>query len=52
MIILDMLSQLAIWQERARSRYWLLQLDDHLMQDIGMTEHLLAAEARKPWWRA
>lgn len=50
-IILDMLAQFALWQDRARSRRMLLQLDDHLLQDIGMTEDMLAAETGKPWWR-
>jgi len=52
MIILDMLAQFALWQDRARSRRMLLQLSDHLLRDIGLTEDLLAAEAGKPWWHA
>lgn len=52
MIILEMLTQIALWQERLQSRRMLQQLDAHLLQDIGMTEDLLAVETSKPWWRA
>lgn len=51
MMIFEILTQLAFWQERLRSRRMLLQLDDRMLQDIGMTEDTLASETGKPWWR-
>jgi uncharacterized protein YjiS (DUF1127 family) len=52
MIVLEMLTQLALWQDRIRSRRMLLQLDDHLLQDIGETKDMRASETGKPWWLA
>lgn len=51
MIILDILTQLAMWQDRFRSRRMLAELDDHLRQDVGLSEDMMASEISKPWWR-
>lgn len=45
-------NSLALWRERAHGRRLLLELDERLLKDIGMTESAAAAEAAKPWWRA
>lgn len=40
------------WYERARQRSQLKQLDDRLLDDIGVTRAQAEAEARKPGWTA
>lgn len=40
-----------LWHERMRSRRLLLQMDERLLKDIGMTQASAQAEASKPWWR-
>jgi uncharacterized protein YjiS (DUF1127 family) len=42
------------WQERIRTRRQLTRLcdlDDHILQDIGLTRSGLRCEAEKPFWR-
>lgn len=46
---LDLLSS---WQERARGRYQLTHVDDHLLRDIGKTRTDIALEIQRPFWRA
>jgi uncharacterized protein YjiS (DUF1127 family) len=45
------LDVLRIWQDRCRSRRTLRQLDDWLLQDVGLSRAVAAREARKPFWR-
>ena len=40
------------WQDRARQRHNLLEMDDHLLRDIGLSRADLENEATKPFWRA
>ena len=40
------------WQERARQRHRLGQMDDHLLRDIGLSRADLEHESAKPFWRA
>jgi uncharacterized protein YjiS (DUF1127 family) len=45
---------LALWRRRIRTRAELRKLgalDDHVLQDIGMTRSQLISEASKPFWR-
>jgi len=39
------------WQERAEQRYRLAALDDHRLQDLGLSRADAMAEAAKPFWR-
>ena len=42
------------WRERVRTRRHLARLcglDDHILQDIGLTRSELRCEAEKPFWR-
>ncbi len=41
-----------VWQERARARRQLAELDDHLLRDIGVDRDSLRHEIDKPFWRA
>jgi uncharacterized protein YjiS (DUF1127 family) len=38
------------WQERWRQRQCLRDLDDHLLEDIGLTREQALDEARKSFW--
>ena len=40
------------WQERARQRHRLGEMDDHLLRDIGLSRADLEYESSKPFWRA
>ena len=39
------------WWDRAWQRHHLLQLDDHLLKDIGLTRGDVEREAAKPFWK-
>ena len=40
------------WQDRARQRHRLGEMDDHLLRDIGLSRADLEHESAKPFWRA
>lgn len=44
-------SALAEWHRRARERHQLMELDDRLLKDIGITRSDAYREWRKPFWR-
>lgn len=48
----EVLATLRLWRRRARQRLELQGLDDHILQDVGLTREQVLAEARKPFWRA
>jgi uncharacterized protein YjiS (DUF1127 family) len=39
------------WQERWRQRQCLLDLDDRLLMDVGITREEAVREAQKSFWR-
>lgn len=39
------------WQDRARQRHRLGEMDDHLLRDIGLSRADLEQEVAKPFWR-
>jgi uncharacterized protein YjiS (DUF1127 family) len=39
------------WQDRARQRHRLGEMDDHLLRDIGLSRADLEHEIEKPFWR-
>jgi|tagenome__1003787_1003787.scaffolds.fasta_scaffold17725461_2 uncharacterized protein YjiS (DUF1127 family) len=39
------------WQDRARQRHRLGEMDDHLLRDIGLSRADLEHEVAKPFWR-
>jgi uncharacterized protein YjiS (DUF1127 family) len=41
-----------IWTARAAERRHLAQLDDHLLNDIGLNRADIEAVSSKPFWRA
>jgi uncharacterized protein YjiS (DUF1127 family) len=44
------LARLREWARRRRSRTLLVQLDDYLLKDIGITYAEAEREANKPFW--
>ena len=47
-----MFGVLGRWSERRRQRRALLQLDDNLLKDIGLSHADAWQEANKPFWRS
>jgi uncharacterized protein YjiS (DUF1127 family) len=45
------LRRVGVMIERHRQRRILVELDDGLLSDIGLTRDQVAREARKPFWR-
>ena len=45
------LRTIVLWCERAKQRRALLELDERLLSDIGVTRAKAIAEARKPFWK-
>ena len=41
-----------LWRDRARQRRRLLELDDRLLSDIGVTRSDAVRESDKPFWEA
>jgi len=39
------------WMDRHSERKQLAQLDDHMLQDLGLTRHQALTEASKPFWK-
>jgi uncharacterized protein YjiS (DUF1127 family) len=40
------------WQERAEQRHALAAMSERIQKDLGLTQADIAAESRKPFWRA
>lgn len=45
-------AQLALWQERISYRQALRDMNEHLLEDVGLTRATALHEAQKPFWRA
>jgi len=50
-VIRGMICLLLVWQDRAKSRHQLAELDDRLLKDIGISRIDAHYEATKPFWR-
>ena len=46
-----LLDTLLLWQEREGQRRQLMQMDDRLLKDIGVSRARARAEFDKPFWR-
>jgi uncharacterized protein YjiS (DUF1127 family) len=42
----------AVWYDRWITRQKLAELDDHLLNDIGLDRETVRRETAKPFWRA
>jgi len=47
----SVLQEIGFRHERWRQRQRLLELDDRLLADIGLSRREAVAEARKPFWK-
>jgi uncharacterized protein YjiS (DUF1127 family) len=47
----NLLSRFRGWRERARSRHLLLQLDDRMLRDVGLSRSDVDCECAKHFWR-
>jgi uncharacterized protein YjiS (DUF1127 family) len=50
-LLLDLLSRFLGWRERARSRHLLLQLDDRMLRDVGLSRSDADRECAKHFWQ-
>ncbi len=46
-----LIDALLAWQDRARERRALATMDEHALQDVGLTRGDVIVEASKPFWR-
>lgn len=46
----SLLSLFSVWQRRASERKQLGQLDEHMLEDIGLEKFQIAQELEKPFW--
>ena len=47
----NLLSRFLGWRERARSRHLLLQLDDRMLRDVGLSRSDVDRECNKHFWQ-
>ena len=50
-VVLRIAVVLMQWEEKRRTRNALSRLDDHLLEDIGVTPHEARKETQLPFWR-
>ena len=50
-VLLRVVDQLLIWQNRARERAHLRDLNDHMRKDLGLSRADIDREASKPFWQ-
>lgn len=48
----QLFEMIGLWHTRARTRRQLLSLEDHRLDDLGLTRKECLAEARKPFWKS
>jgi uncharacterized protein YjiS (DUF1127 family) len=46
----NLLSRFRGWRERARGRHLLLQLDDRMLRDVGLSRSDVDRECNKHYW--
>ena len=44
-------SILILWQQRARARHAMAEMDERILKDIGLSARDMADEASKPFWK-
>lgn len=47
----SLMAALREWLRRSRTRHEIVELDDHLLRDIGLTRFDAAVESRKHFWQ-
>jgi uncharacterized protein YjiS (DUF1127 family) len=51
-LVTSLVDSLSRWRERARGRRLLMEMDERLLKDIGISRSDAYRESRKPFWRA
>lgn len=49
--LLGLLAMVEVWTSRHRQRRALLELNDYMLKDIGLSRCDALCEGRKPFWR-
>ena len=49
--VIKAMTTLQRWMDRHSERKQLAQLDDHILQDLGLTRGQAITEASKPFWK-
>jgi uncharacterized protein YjiS (DUF1127 family) len=50
-ILTTLFDRLLVWQDRARGRRMLRELDERMLHDIGIDRGVAEREASTPFWR-
>ena len=50
-LLSNLLNRFRGWRERARSRHLLLQLDDRMLRDVGLSRSDVDRECAKHFWQ-
>jgi uncharacterized protein YjiS (DUF1127 family) len=50
-LLTNLMSKVVQWQERARSRHLLQQLDDRMLRDVGLSRSDVDRECAKHFWQ-
>jgi len=50
-ILTTLFDRLLVWQDRARGRRMLRELDERMLHDIGIDRSVAEQEASTPFWR-
>lgn len=51
-VAIQSVGAILLWRERWRQRQALRSLNDHMLQDIGLSRADVEGECRKPFWSA
>jgi uncharacterized protein YjiS (DUF1127 family) len=50
-LLTNLVNKVAQWQERARGRHLLQQLDDRMLHDVGLSRSDVDCECAKHFWQ-
>jgi uncharacterized protein YjiS (DUF1127 family) len=50
-ILASLIETIAVWIMRRRQRQALSELDEHLLNDVGLSREQARREAAKPFWK-
>lgn len=50
-ILFGLIETIAVWSVRRRQRHALAELDEHLLNDVGLSREQARREAAKPFWK-